>query len=168
MNYKNVESNSIFEQLNVFPGEWESEVSKEGIPLARAKAYFKWFDNHSFLILKAEADPPLATTPKIWIDNNPNPIDVVISLDDISGQFYYIYADARGVRRVYQMNLENDLWEIWGKAGPKFFQHFEGKFSRDKNSIVAKWEKSTNAKDWELDFDVKYTRISKPANKHNS
>jgi len=152
-------TNSLIYILDILEGEWEMEASKDRIPLARAKTDFKWFEDKAFLIQHSKAEPPLPTTPRIWIENNPNPLTVVIGLDDDSGLFYYVYSDARGVRRVYQMSLEDDIWKIWGKAATEFFQRFEGKFSTDNNIILGKWERSADGKNWELDFDVEYSRL---------
>ncbi len=152
-------SNSILDQLNVFVGNWEMEASKDGIPLARAMTNFKWHENKAFMIHHSEAEPPLPTTPQIWLDNNPNPIVVIIGLDDFTKQFFYNYSDARGVRRAYQMSLENGVWKIWGRAAEKFFQRFEGRFITNNDIIIGKWESSEDGKNWNLDFDVKYTKL---------
>lgn len=159
MDGKKLKSNPVFERLNLLVGEWEMEAFIEGVALARAKSDFKWFEDHAFLIQHSVAEPPLPTTPRIWIENNPNPITVIIGFDDNTQQFYYNYADARGVRRVYRMSLEDDAWKFWGKAGPKFFQRFEGKISANGNTIDGKVEKSPDGENWELDFNVKYIRI---------
>ena len=152
-------SNPSLELLNVFVGDWEMEASKDEIPLARAKTNFKWHENHAFLIHHSEAEPPLPTTPQIWLDNNPNPIVVTIGFDDYSQRFFYNYADARGVRRIYQMSLENGIWKFWGRAAQNFFQRFEAKFNTDNNIIIGKIESSKDDKNWELDFNVRYTKI---------
>jgi hypothetical protein len=152
-------SNSVLDQLNVLVGDWEMEASKDAVPLARAKTNFSWYENHAFMIYHSEAEPPLNTTPKIWIDNNPNPIVAVIGLDDFSRLFYYVYTDIRGVRRVYQMSLEDGLWKFWGRAAQSFYQRFEAKFNADNNIITGKIESSEDGKFWELDFDVSYTRF---------
>jgi hypothetical protein len=149
----------MIERLNVFLGEWEMEVSVEGVPLVRIKTNFEWFEDRAFLIQHSVNEPPLPTTPQIWIDNNPNPITALIGLDDFSQEFYYVYADARSVRRVYQMSIEDGIWKIWGRAGEKFFQRFESIYNNDKKTIIGKWESSKDGKNWELDFDVKYEYI---------
>jgi hypothetical protein len=161
MTNKIFKSNPNLELLNVFIGDWEMEASKDGIPLARAKNSFRWHENHAFMINYSEAEPPLPTTPKIWINNNPNPIVVVIGLDDFSKQFYYNYVDVRGVRRVYKMSLEDGNWKFWGRAAENFFQRFEAKFNADNNIITGKIESSEDGKNWILDFDVKYIKINK-------
>jgi hypothetical protein len=48
----------------------------------------------------------LPTTPDVWRQNSPFPIVTVIGTDDPNGAFSYLYADGRGVGRVYQMNWE--------------------------------------------------------------
>lgn len=155
-----LKSYSMFDCLNVLVGEWEMEVSVGGVSLARAKTDFKWFEGGAFLIQHSVAEPPLPTTPQIWIDNNPNPIVVVIGYDDFSQKFYSVYTDVRGVRRVYQMSLEDKVWKFWGQAGSKFFQRFEGKISDNGNIINANVERSPDDKNWELDFNATYIRTN--------
>jgi hypothetical protein len=70
-----------------------------------------------------------------------------------------LYADARGVCRVYQMSLGDGVWKIWGQSGPEFFQRFTGNFSGDGSIITAYWEKSRDGSTWEYDFDVEYTKV---------
>ncbi len=151
--------NPLLQELNILTGNWELEVSNEGTILARARTNFSWIENGAFLIQHSEAEPPLPTTPKIWIDNNPNPLVVIIGIDDDSRQFWYMYADVRGVHRVYQMSLENGIWKIWGKAGPGFYQRFEGRFNSDNSIIPGWWEKSTDGKKWNLDFEVLFKKV---------
>jgi hypothetical protein len=68
----------------------------------------------------------LPTTPDVWRQNSPFPIVTVIGPDDPSGAFSYLYADGRGVRRVYQMTLADGVWKIRGQAEPRFFQRLQG------------------------------------------
>lgn len=154
-----IKTNPVIEELNLFIGDWEMEASVEGTILACAKAKFSWVENHDFILHRSEAEPPLPTTPEIWIENNPNPLTVIIGLDDFSEQFYYMYADVRGVHRVYQMSLENGIWRIWGKAGPGFHQRFEGRFNSDNSIIPGWWETSVDGKKWNLDFEVLYKKV---------
>ncbi len=55
------------------------------------------------------------------------------------------------------MSLAKGVWKIWRNV-PKFSQRFTGKISKDRKVIIASWEKSTNGKNWEHDFDLKYTK----------
>jgi hypothetical protein len=77
--------------------------------------------------------------------------------DETSGEYSVLYADARGVSRVYQMSFEDGVWRLWRKA-PGFNQRFEGRLSTDSRTIEAHWQKSEDGKTWELDFDLKYVK----------
>jgi len=150
---------SGIKQAQALSGEWKTMALINGTPLVSLTTKFEWIESGGFIAQQIISDPPLPTTPFVWIENNPHPVTAVISFDDFSRKYYYNYADARGVRRVYQMSFNNSVWKFWGQAGPKFFQRFEGKISADGNFINAKIEKSSDGKKWELDFDLKYEKI---------
>jgi hypothetical protein len=57
--------------------------------------------------------------------------------------FYMLYADARGVFRVYRMSLSDGVWKI-GRDAPGFFQRFTGTFSADGNTITARVGKESS------------------------
>ena len=61
-------------------------------------------------------------------------VTTIIGLDDFTERFCYVYSDARGVSRVYEMSFD------------------------DGNTIVARWEKSRDGSSWELDFELTYTK----------
>lgn len=150
--------NKIFKQLEKFIGTWEMDAISGGVTVAKARVEFEWLEGEQFMIERTTAFPPLPATPQIWIDNNPNPITVIIGLDDNSGHFTFMYSDVRGVRRIYQMTLSDKVWKVWGQAGEGFYQRFEGKFSDDGNKITVRIEQSKDNKNWELDFDTIYKR----------
>jgi hypothetical protein len=85
-------------------------------------------------------------------------MDMITGADDHTETFSMLYADARGVCRVYQMSLDGAAWKIWGQAGPGFFQRFEGSFSDDATRITARWEGSKDGENWTPDFDVTYIK----------
>ena len=127
--------------------------------MVRGRAEFAWLEGGAFLIQHAAADPPLPTTPPEWITNSPFPIVTVIGVDDPSGSFWYLYADGRKVRRVYQMSLAKGGWKLRGQAGPRFFQRFEGTFSGDGRTIAAYWDRSEDGETWQRDIDISYTKM---------
>jgi hypothetical protein len=47
---------------------------------------------------------------------------------------------------------------MW-RDSPNFYQRFEGKVDQDKKIIEAYWEKSTDGKQWERDFDMLFTKV---------
>jgi hypothetical protein len=77
--------------------------------------------------------------------------------DETSGEYCVLYADARGVSRIYQMSLDERVWRMW-RTAPGFHQRFEGRLSADGSTIEAQWEKSSDGKTWEADFDMKYLK----------
>ncbi len=81
----------------------------------------------------------------------------MIGRDETSGAFSALYADDRGVSRIYEMSFSGGLWKIW-RAASGFHQRFEGRFSSDGKKIAGKWEKSEDGVAWEKDFGLTYVR----------
>lgn len=93
-----------------------------------------------------EAKPPQLAT---WI----------IGRDESDDTYTVLYADRRGVSRVYQMSFQDDIWKMW-RINTEFSQRFEGEVSDDRSTIKAYWEKSLDGgKTWEHDFNMTYKRI---------
>ena len=55
------------------------------------------------------------------------------------------------------MSFENGIWKIW-RNSPEFIQRFTGEISKDKKIIKGYWEKSTDGKTWNHDFDLTYKK----------
>lgn len=107
-------------------------------------ARFAWAAGGSFLLQTAGgSDAPAAR----WM----------IGRDDTSGAFTALYADDRGVSRVYEMSFADGLWKIW-RAAPGFHQRFAGRIRPDGKTIEGSWEKSEDGSSWEKDFDLSYVR----------
>ena len=88
--------------LDALLGAWAFEITKEGQTVIRGRAEFAPVEGGAFLVQHPTAGL-LPTTPDVWRKNSPFPIVTVIGTHDPSGAFSYLYADGRGVRRVYQM-----------------------------------------------------------------
>lgn len=151
-------ANPILARLGALVGEWDMRASIGGQPIGRARAVFEPLEEGAFLIQHADVVPAGFEIPAELAANSPFPITTIIGLDLASETFYYLYADARGVYRVYRMGLTDDDWKIWGQSGPEFFQRFTGTFSEDRNTITGRWEASRDGTSWETDFDVTYSR----------
>lgn len=152
------ESNPTLKRLDALVGEWEIQASMGEQPLGRARATFEWLEGGAFLIQHAdEESAPLDASPE-WIANSPMPVTTIIGLDDASETFIQLYADARGVYRVYQMSLDGGVWQLWRDA-PGFSQRFKGTFSNDDQTITGSWEYSNDGSTWEHDFDLTYTKV---------
>lgn len=144
-------------RLNVLVGRWDVVPVIGGQPLTGAWTRFEWQTDGAFLVQHADAELPEGTPPE-WVANSPYPVVTIIGLDDTDEQFSMLWADARGVFRVYQMTLSEDGdWRIWRDA-PGFRQRFTGTFSADRRTVQARWEKSTDGTTWETDFDLTYRK----------
>ena len=83
--------------------------------------------------------------------------------DDAGEGFCVLYADGRGVSRVYGMSCSQNTWKLWRRT-PVFSQRFDAEVSADHNVFTGQWNKSFDGgQTWEHDFKVTCTRSS-PAN----
>lgn len=143
-------ANPALEALQPLVGVWRSEIrwSEEthklvgGPALVRGRVDFEWLEDGHFLIQR------MADAAR-W----------VIGRDDTSKLFGVLYADSRGVSRVYAMSLRNGVWKMWREARG-FHQRFTGRFSGDRRTITASWKRSVSGTSWHHDFDVTYTKTS--------
>jgi hypothetical protein len=146
-------------RLDALVGTWAVEPSIDGEPMGRNRTTFAWIEDGAFLLEHADAAASDVAPPPEWAANSPLPVTTIIGLDDASEAFSMLYADARGVCRVYSMSLDAGVWRIWGRPGPEFFQRFFGTFGDDGGVVTARWEKSRDGSAWQLDFDLTYTRL---------
>lgn len=145
-------SNQMLEQLGVFVGEWNLEISSMSFDpnpsaIVRGHASFAWLEGGAFLLQRSEVPET----------DFPRGISVV-GPDDKAETYGMLYFDSRGVSRNYQMSFDGVVWKLW-RDFPGFSQRFTGTFSDDDQVITARWEKSSDNSNWELDFKVTYTRV---------
>jgi hypothetical protein len=108
---------------------------------------FAWQEDGAFLVEHAAAEQPEFPSST-----------AMIGCDDTTEMYSMLYYDSRGIARIYQMTLRDGVWKQWRHA-PGFSQRFEGTFSDDVKTITAHWEKSADGVQWELDFDLTYTKV---------
>jgi hypothetical protein len=145
-------SNPALEHLDVFVGEWDIEIASmsfqaDNTAVAHGHASFDWIEGKAFLVQHAEvsnSDFPRSTSG--------------IGPDDSAETYSMLYFDSRGVSRIYQMALSKNEWKLW-RDFPGFSQRFTGNFDEDRNVIRARWERSSDGSNWELDFEETYTRV---------
>ena len=147
------------EILHSFIGEWEVQAYRDGKPMGKDHITFEWIENGTFLRQTAET-VSTEGVPSEWVNVLPTPLTCIIGFDDTNSHFSQLYADARGVFRVYQMGLDGRKWKLWREA-PGFSQRFTGIFSGDGKKINGAWETSEDGKSWSKDFDLEYNRIEK-------
>jgi hypothetical protein len=150
--------NEKLSNLDPLVGDWTMEASVGGQPTGRSRAVFEWAEDGAFLVQHARGEQPDFEPPPEWVANNPLPLVTILGLDEHSGAYSMLYADARGVFRVYSMTLRDGAWEMRGRAGPDFYQRFTATFSEDAKTIAGAWESSRDGAHWERDFDVTYRK----------
>jgi len=150
-----MERNPAMARLDVLVGRWSVQPKIEG--LGAAWTEFTWQDDGAYLRQYSDVDEIPATAPQAWRENAPFPTTGVIGLDDGTGEFTLLYADGRGVHRVYRMTLADGVWRQWREA-PGFNQRFIGTLSADGDTVDAQWEMSTDGTNWHVDFGITFQR----------
>ncbi|HWD83162.1 MAG TPA: hypothetical protein VG497_29885, partial [Kribbella sp.] len=106
-------SSKRLQTLDVLTGTWNMRASIDGRPMGESTATFAWPESRGYLTM--HVDPPLEIAPE-WLKDSPLPIDAAIGLDDFTGEFAMLYADARGVCRIYRMAFDGVCWQMQGQA----------------------------------------------------
>ncbi|MEH0829370.1 hypothetical protein, partial [Micromonospora sp. CPCC 205714] len=145
----------VLARLDALVGGWTVRPRVEGVGAAWAE--FTWQDGGSYLRQVSDVDSVPSSTPPAWRENLPFPTTAVIGLDDATDELTVLYADARGVHRVYRMTFTDGVWRQWRDA-PGFGQRFVGTLSADGDSIDGRWEISRDGVTWDLDFELSYVR----------
>ena len=138
------------ESLDVFVGEWSMSSSFAPDPDIgpRARTTFEWLPGRQFLIQRWEVEHPDA----------PDGI-AIIGFDTDKATLLQHYFDSRGIARIYQMTFAGKVWTLQRKAAaPDFSQRFTGTFG-DDDTIVGRWESSSDGSNWSPDFELTYTRV---------
>ena len=143
--------NPALADLRLLVGQWRMELYNAAFlpaPDARTTGAVEidWIEEGSALRMRQghAADPPAA----VWI----------IGRDERESEYSVLYADDRGVSRVYRMSFKDDHWEMWRNT-PDFTQRFHAEVDLDATMIRGRWEKSTDqGATWEHDFNIDYMR----------
>ncbi|MCW3843188.1 hypothetical protein ONA70_24100 [Micromonospora yasonensis] len=148
-----VQRNPVLARLDVLVGRWTVQPEVDG--LGAGWTEFTWVEDGKYLRQFTDAEPLPDTAPQAWRENNPLPSTQLIGLDDTAEAFSVLYADARGVHRIYQMTFADRAWRMWRDA-PGFHQRWIATVGDDE--IQGRWEKSTDGVDWTVDFGLTYRR----------
>jgi len=136
-------------QLDTLAGRWSVEVYLPGNPpkVVSGETVFEWLGEGYFLVERSELGAqefPKSTG--------------IIGCDGALEYYTMLYYDSRGVSRLYEMTLDDEEWKL-SRDETGFSQRFTGRFSDNGNTIKAYWEKSSDGTNWDLDFDMIYTRL---------
>jgi hypothetical protein len=135
-------------------GTWAFEPLVEGQSAGRGRATFEWIEDGVFVLERADAE----WTDPGWVEHAPKTTQAVIGWDDATNEVVQLYADDRGVFRIYRGTLTDDAWTL-ERAAPDFHQRFIGAFRDDGHTIDGRWESSPDGTAWELDFPITYRKV---------
>ena len=139
-------------------GTWEFEPLVEGRSAGRGRATFEWLEDGAYVLERSEAE----WTDPGWVENAPKSNRAVIGWDDSTDEVVQLYADSRGVFRIYCGTLNAGEWRL-ERAAPDFHQRFVGVFRDDGRTIDGRWESSPDGTTWELDFPITYRKVDEAA-----
>jgi hypothetical protein len=143
-------TNPALDELKFLPGDWDMDLSEASFlpdPDARLQGAvtFDWIEQGAALAMHMGG---VGTPVAIWI----------IGRDDAEPGYQVLYADGRGVSRVYQMSFGAGVWRMW-RDTPEFSQRFDAEVNAGQTEIDGSWRKSVDGGlTWEHDFRVRYTR----------
>jgi len=146
-----VSTNPALDELRFLAGDWHMEVSEASFltdpdATLRRPVTVEWIEQGAALAMRmGGAGTPTAT----WI----------IGRDDAGPDYHVLYADDRGVSRVYRMSFGAGTWRIW-RDTPEFSQRFDASVGAGQAEITGSWQKSADGGlTWEHDFTVRYIRV---------
>jgi hypothetical protein len=140
--------NPALKALEVLVGEWRVEMALPvgGAASVHTSMSFMWLEEGAFLMQLGDRTSNLP-----WSTS-------IISRDEGVETYSLLYYDWRGTSRIYAMSLSDGVWKQW-RTAPGFSQRFSGELSDDRQTITARWEKSSDGSTWENDFDLTYTKV---------
>jgi hypothetical protein len=144
-------TNPALADLEPLVGHWRMELHNAAfLPdrQTRVAGPFEvdWIEDGAALVMRQgdSAHPPAAT----WI----------VGRDQREPDYLVLYADDRGVSRIYRMSFAESQWAMW-RDTPEFSQRFTAHVDPDLRAIRGRWEKSTDqGATWEHDFNIDYLR----------
>ncbi len=100
--------------LGRLAGTWEFEPFVQGGSAGTGRVTFEWIGGGEFLLGRSVAE----WTDPGWVENAPKTIQTVIGFDDTTLEVIQLYADDRGVNRIYRGSL-TDAPVVPGAGGPR-------------------------------------------------
>ncbi|ARF53111.1 hypothetical protein [Streptomyces gilvosporeus] len=146
---------SALRQLDALVGEWDMWALGRDVGPVRVE--FAWLEGGAFLVQRADVGPE-TSLPAEWGAHAPFPTVTLTGYDETAGEFTTLYADGRGVARVYRTTVNDGVWKQW-RTAPGFHQRFTATFREGGDTIEGGWERSGDGELWMPDFDVTFTRV---------
>ena len=140
--------NPALQPFSILIGNWNTTGTHRLLPgtILHGRASFEWLENGAFLMWRSEIDEP----------GIPSGI-AIFGSDDTAKEYFLLYFDERGVSRIFQVALHDNVWKFWRNA-PGFSQRFTGTILEDGNTMIGESELSTDGSSWEKDLVLTYKR----------
>jgi hypothetical protein len=150
------------EPLNRFVGNWITEATHPALPgvVVHGTASIEWLEGHRFLIMRSRNDHPdfpdaISIIGFTDVDRIGAPADG--SGGDSRSRLRVHYFDSRGVFRVYEMDVDAEVWRL-SRDAPRFSQRFTGSFADGADTIVGRWQLCEDDVHWNDDLRIVYRR----------
>ena len=147
-------TNPALAELQFLAGAWDMELSDASFlpdpdASVSGSVTFEWLEQGAALVMRMG---DAATPPATWI----------IGRDDSEPDYHVLYADERGVSRIYRMTFSDGTWRT-SRHTAEFSQRFDAEVRADHAEIKGSWQKSFDGgTTWEHDFKVRYSRRFSP------
>ena len=140
--------NPALEPFSIMIGNWNTTGTHGLFPdtVLHGHVSIEWLEDGAFLLMRSEVDDlrfPSTTA--------------IIGSDDAEAKCYMLTFDVRGVSRMYEVSLHNNVWKWW-RDTPGFRQRYEGIIGDDGNTITTGGELSRDGSTWEKDLALTYKR----------
>ncbi|MEU9579370.1 hypothetical protein [Streptomyces chilikensis] len=142
-------------RLDPLTGVWD--MFARGTDVGPVRTEFAWREGGAFLVQRADLRPD-TVLPEDWQGHVPLPASCVTGYDDTADEFTVLYADGRGVARVYRAEPVGGVWRQW-RAAPGFHQRFTADVDPAGGTLAGAWEFSEDGTAWRRDVDVTYRRV---------
>lgn len=141
--------NSALEPFKVFVGEWNTVGTHPYVPGKTFHGWvtFEWIYGGAFLLMHSEIDEP----------EIPSGI-AIFGSDNVSGEYFMLYFDERGISRKYDVSFESNTMKWWRNSA-EFSQRMVLTIADDGEIIASKGEMSKSGGAWEPDLELTYKRV---------
>ncbi len=141
--------NPLLEPLGVLIGDWSTTGTHPMIPntTLHGRARFEWLENGAYLLWRSEIDEP----------GVPSGL-AIFGSDDSSDKYSMLYFDERGVSRVFEATLQDNIWK-WQRIVHGFSQRFTGTIVDGGNTIIGVSELSRDDVSWNKDLELTFRRM---------
>jgi hypothetical protein len=133
------------EPFDALVGTWDTEAKHVAVDeIVLGTATFEWLEGGHFLVHRSHVEHELF----------PDAICVIGGPESGEG-LVMEWFDSRGVRRTYDVSLDDGIWRWWREA-PGFDQRFSARLGRDSFEGLSELAESPG--DWREDMRVSYRR----------